>query len=120
RRGGLSVRGGNDLVRYFLSGNHAYQEGIVDWNWDERSSGRMSLSMTPSNALSISANASYMTAATREPGSIWGDILWGRPNTYEGATGIPTEQNPQNELRGWRVNPPEFWRDRQEDITEAK
>ncbi len=111
RRGNLSVRGGTDLISYFVSANYGYQEGLVEWNWDSRSSGRMSLSMNATPTLSINTNTSYMTGSTRAPGSIWGDILWGRPNTYEGATGIP------NPIRGWRVNPPDFWRDLQEDIT---
>src|SRR5690606_28500378 len=111
RRFNLSARGGTEAVQYFVSGNNSYTEGIVDWNWDKRSSGRASISLLPSQSVSSTINFSYTRGSSRAPGSIWGGLLWGRPNTYEGATGIP---NPQ---RGWQSTPPDFWKYDQEDIT---
>lgn len=111
RRYNLSARGGTDAVQYFISGGNSYREGIVHWNWEKNYNGRGSITVRPSESFATTVNFSYMNGSNRAPGSIWGGILWGRPNTYEGATGIP------NNLRGWQSNPPEFWENDQEDKT---
>ncbi|MQA92271.1 MAG: TonB-dependent receptor plug domain-containing protein [Gemmatimonas sp.] len=79
----LSVRGGTDLIQYFASANHNDQDGIVDWNWNTRSSGRISLSVLPTPALSIALNTSYAQSETAPVSNFWGsNFAWGgRPAT---------------------------------------
>ena len=107
----LSVSGGSPQFRYFASANHIDQEGIVDWNFDKRSSGRLSLSITPNDRLDITLNTSVMTGEVKEPGTFWGQAMRGSPRTAADHGGA------ENLLNGWGNFPPDAYRTFQDDRT---
>ena len=107
----LSVAGGTPQFRYFASANHIDQEGIVDWNSDKRSTGRLSLSITPSDRLDITLNTSVMTGETKEPGTFWGQTMRGSPRTAADHGGV------ENRLNGWGSFAPDEYREFQDDRT---
>ena len=107
----LSVAGGTPQFRYFASANHIDQEGIVDWNSDKRSTGRLSLSITPSDRLDITLNTSVMTGETMEPGTFWGQTMRGSPRTAADHGGV------ENLLNGWGSFAPDEYRLFQDDRT---
>lgn len=78
----LSVTGGTDMFQYFASANRSDAEGIVDFNWDRRHSGRLSLSALLTEALTVDMGAYYMKSATRRPGAIFAPFIRGRPARF--------------------------------------
>lgn len=61
----LAVRGGTDLVRYSSSISQTHDVGVVDWNWDKRTSARLNLESMLTDQLTVSAGVSYITGQTR-------------------------------------------------------
>ena len=111
QRYSLSVRGGTELFRYFGSVNRSDLEGFVDWNWDERTAGRVNLSVTPSEQVNIDLNMSVTTGETRHPGNIWAEFIRGRVITAVDFGGL------EHFRRGYGSRPLEEWRDGREDLT---
>ena len=96
----LSVSGGTDLIRYHVGITRGDISGILDTNWDKRTNSRLSLSLTPSESLDITANISYLDATTRHPGSsFWWGMSYGNPSTS-----FETSGNPNNK-RGYFRQP---------------
>jgi TonB-linked SusC/RagA family outer membrane protein len=99
----LGVRGGTDLVRYFLSGEWDDQEGYARTNYSERMSIRSNLSLVPTEALAFDLSAGWVDGLTRAGGQRdWDDMTWGSPSTLD------------TEYRGFAFMPPEM-RQRRED-----
>ena len=99
----LGVRGGTDLVRYFLSGEWDDQEGYARTNDSERMGIRSNLSLVPTEALSFDLSAAWVDGLTRAGGQRdWDDMTWGSPSTLD------------TEYRGFAFMPPEM-RQRRED-----
>lgn len=99
-----SLRGGNDAVRYFVSGSYEHDTGIVDWNWDKRFAIRANLDVALSDKLSLRASNGYIQSRTRLiQGGInfdpFSQLIWSTPATMNQAQ------------RGWMVAPPEEWGD---------
>lgn len=61
----LSVRGGEPNLRYYVSGNWAYQEGYVDWNTDQRNHLRGNLDALVNEKLDFSLSLGIMQSNTR-------------------------------------------------------
>jgi TonB-linked SusC/RagA family outer membrane protein len=61
----LSLRGGTDLIRYFSSISRVHDVGIVDWNWDRRTTVRLNLESVLSDQISVSVGGAYITGQTR-------------------------------------------------------
>jgi TonB-dependent SusC/RagA subfamily outer membrane receptor len=61
----LGVRGGTDLARYSSSISRTHDVGIVDWNWDKRTSVRLNLESMLTDRLTVFAGGSYITGMTR-------------------------------------------------------
>ena len=104
----LSARGGTDLFRYFASFNRNDQDGIVSWNWDQRTTGRVNLDITASDMVTIGLNGSMMSGQTRLVGDLWRQTMSGTPLSavdYGGQESI---------LMGWGGRTPAGLRDGQE------
>jgi len=61
----LGVRGGTDLARYSSSISRTHDVGIVDWNWDKRTSVRLNVESILTDQLTVFAGGSYITGKTR-------------------------------------------------------
>ena len=101
----LSVRGGTDLIRYFASVNRQDQEGIVDWNTDQRQTGRLNLGLSASENLNVDLNMSFTERASREDDGWWRALNWGQPLTALDVGGRDDQR------RGFSGQPPEAKRD---------
>jgi TonB-dependent SusC/RagA subfamily outer membrane receptor len=109
----LSVRGGTDQIQYFGSFGHQYREGIVSWNWERSTSGRLNLGLTPRENLKIDFGLSIMGGSTRDDGSIFSNVYASSPLSaadYGGRTDV---------RRGFQTRPPEGIRDGRDDIRDV-
>lgn len=80
----LSMRGGIDVMRYYLSGQWERREGAVDYNWSNMFNARMNLNVAPSDKVEIDANMGYVQSETRFAQAaagwgIWDQLVWGSP-----------------------------------------
>jgi TonB-dependent SusC/RagA subfamily outer membrane receptor len=94
----LNMQGSGESVRYFLSGAFDRDEGIVDYNWQNKLSGRANVGYFK-NAWDVNASLGTIRSTTRSPNVMQPfttQIIWG---TLAGV-GDP-------KLHGWRRNPPE-------------
>ncbi|HYJ37948.1 MAG TPA: SusC/RagA family TonB-linked outer membrane protein [Chitinophagaceae bacterium] len=62
----ISISGGNDKTRYFVSGSYYYNQGIVDNTDFRRFSFRSNLDQEISNKLSVSFGLNYINSAANE------------------------------------------------------
>ena len=104
----LSARGGTDLFRYFAAFNRNDQDGIVSWNWDQRSTGRVNLDITPNDQLTIGLSGSMMSGDTRFVGDLWRQTMSGSPLSAVEYGGY------ESKLKGWGGRTPEGLRDGQQ------
>ena len=79
-----SLRGGTDIVRYYLSADFDDHEGILDYNTHEKFSTRANVTVVPSENLNVDANLGFVRSNTRfaqaAPGfGIWDMLVWGSP-----------------------------------------
>ena len=72
----FSVRGGTQTIQYFFSLNRDDQAGVVPWNYDERNTVRAAITVTPSDALTITVNGSYMGGENSDADSFWTTNFW--------------------------------------------
>ena len=82
----VNIRGGTDLVRYFISGGYDDEEGIVEYNWNKRLTSRANVSVLPNEQWELTASLGYVQGETRfaqaaSPLGIWEAIQWNNPNT---------------------------------------
>jgi len=78
-----SVRGGTELMRYSASLSRTDQNGVVDWNFDKRTSVRANFQVNASEKFRFSLNGGYSEGERGPPQSFWGgNFAWGgRLNT---------------------------------------
>ncbi|MQA90835.1 MAG: TonB-dependent receptor plug domain-containing protein, partial [Gemmatimonas sp.] len=82
----LSVRGGTDAIRYYLSGDWDDQVGILDWNTDDRRSIRANVGVLITEGLNLDVSTGYVTGNTRylegtdESGDVWDQLMWAQGN----------------------------------------
>ena len=100
QRYNVSVRGGTELLRYSASLNRTDQDGVVDWNWDDRSSVRASLQVNATETFSIALNVAYSESERGPPQNFWAsNFAWG---------GQPSTIFNDHPNRGFRTPPEEF------------
>ena len=95
----LSMSGGSDAIRYFLSANRHDETGVISWNWDKRTNLQANLDVRPWETVSISTSMGYVegerrlaqSGLTTDP---FGNLYWSTPANL-------------NRTRGWRQAPPE-------------
>jgi TonB-linked SusC/RagA family outer membrane protein len=79
----LGVRGGTDAVRYFLSGNYDYDEGVEFWNSNKAVRLRANVNVVFSPKLTLDASTGFVDGFTvfgnqaRADGGVWEDLVWG-------------------------------------------
>jgi TonB-dependent starch-binding outer membrane protein SusC len=61
----LAVRGGTDMVRYSSSVSRTHDVGVVDWNWDKRTTIRLNLESLLTDQLTVTAGGAYISGQTR-------------------------------------------------------
>ena len=98
----LSLRGGNEALRYFTSVSLDDDTGVVEWNWDQRFAARANLDVTVTDEVSIAVGTAFITGQTRlAQTSIETDpftnLVWANPRNLEDGR------------RGFRGAPPEDW-----------
>ena len=83
QRYNVSARGGTELLRYSASLSRSDQDGVVDWNWDERSSVRASIQVNATKTFRFTLNGAYSESERGPPQNFWAsNFAWGgRPNT---------------------------------------
>ncbi|MQA91332.1 MAG: SusC/RagA family TonB-linked outer membrane protein [Gemmatimonas sp.] len=82
----LSVRGGTDQVRYFLSGDYSNDEGVLYYNWDKAVRLRGNVSVLFTEDLTIDVSTGYTQGESRfadvpGEGNIFHDLVWSRYNS---------------------------------------
>ena len=87
----ISLSGGNQSLRYYISGQYDDEQGIVDYNWRKRFSTRMNLTATVSERLDVTSNFGFVRNKTRlgQAANGWdlmGQIHWGSPSRASGST----------------------------------
>ncbi len=86
-----AVRGGLDALRYYASGQYDDAEGVVDYNWRKRYSGRLNLDIPVRDNFQINTNFGYVRNDTRlgQAANGWdlmAQIHWGTPRQKDGPT----------------------------------
>ncbi|MCA9738782.1 MAG: TonB-dependent receptor [Gemmatimonadota bacterium] len=80
----LSMNGGTETVRYYLSGDWDDQTGIVDYNWNRALSLRANVSVVAHEKLSLDASTGYVDGETsfmqqRTSYGLWEQAQWSSP-----------------------------------------
>lgn len=80
----LSVRGGSETLRYFISGQLDDADGVLDYNWRKQYGGRINLESTLRDNLTLTTNFGYVHNNVRlaQPANAWdlvAQIVWGTP-----------------------------------------
>lgn len=80
-----SLRGGSELIHYFISGDLDKSNGIVAYNWQDKYTVRTNLGVVPNSKVTVNGNLGFMRSKTRfgqaAPGwDLWGNIVWGSPS----------------------------------------
>ena len=84
-----SVRGGTELLSYYVSAGYADETGIVPYNTHEQFTTRVNMSVTPPNGTwSFSTNLGYTRNHTRFAQAksrfgVWEATVWARPDTRD-------------------------------------
>ena len=77
----VSVRGGTDNIRYFISANYEDEEGAVWYNTDKTYRFRANIGIVMSENVSLDVSTNYVDGSTRfaspvrRDGGIWADML---------------------------------------------
>ena len=101
----LSARGGTEFVRYFASLRRSDQEGVVSWNDQRDTSGRMNLDLTPHERVNVQLSGSLMSGAVQDSNGWFTQMYSGNPSRAGDFGGI------DNPLRGFYTQTPEMLRD---------
>ncbi len=80
----LSLRGGTDLVRYFLSADWDDQTGIVDYNWQSRLGLRANVTVVPRDNLTVDFSTGFTDGTTsymqqKTSWGVWEQAQWANP-----------------------------------------
>ena len=86
-----NVRGGTDLVRYYVSADVDDQTGILSYNWMKRLNTHANLDISPGGAWDISVNLGVLRSKTRfgqavSGYDIWAALVWARPDLLDTPT----------------------------------
>ena len=86
----VSVRGGTDAIRYFLSGNYDSDEGIVHYDHNKAARVRANVSVVLNELLSLDVSTGYVDGNTRfasaahSQGGIWTNMHFGNGFCWPG------------------------------------
>ncbi len=85
----LSMRGGTDAVRYYLSTDWDDQGGIVDYNWQKRLSLRANVSVVPHDQVTLDVTTGYVDGTTsymqqKTSWGVWEQAQWANPLGRDG------------------------------------
>ena len=78
----LSVRGGTDAMRYFVSGEFLGDNGVLPWNTNDRVNVRANLNLLLAENLTFDVSTGYTDGDTRfatpvtGQGDVWDDMQW--------------------------------------------
>jgi TonB-dependent SusC/RagA subfamily outer membrane receptor len=80
----LSMRGGTDQLRYYLSADYGDDVGIVPYNWKKQTNLRSNLTIIPSDEFTVDVNLGYITGETsfmqqRTAWGMWEQMQWANP-----------------------------------------
>jgi len=80
----LSMRGGTDNIRYYVSADIDDNVGIVDYNWDEGLSTRANLTIIPSPQFTLDISTGYVGGTTSfmqqfTGYGVWEQAQWANP-----------------------------------------
>jgi TonB-linked SusC/RagA family outer membrane protein len=64
---GANIRGGNENVRYFFSGEFGSEQGSVEYNWQRKFDSRASLSWSASQKTIVDLNIGFMHSRLQAP-----------------------------------------------------
>ena len=80
----MSVSGGTNSNRYYISTGYDNDVGVVDWNWDKKFTIRANIDAQPSDKLTLKLNLGHIRDRVRlaQPGGInpdpFSNLVWGR------------------------------------------
>lgn len=80
----MSLNGGTDATRYYLSSTYDNDVGVVSWNWDRKIAGRANIDVEPNSKLRLQGSLGYIRDRIRlaQPGEInpdpFSNLVWGR------------------------------------------
>lgn len=96
----LSINGGNDMVRYFISGGYLHQDGIIKGNKNERSNFRSNIEVQATKNLKVSLKTAALIKDYYQPGaysygnqqgfSIFNQMFYSIPFVPKEYEGLPT------------------------------
>ena len=97
-----TVSGGTDASRYYLSGAHDHDVGIVPWNWEKKFTGRANIDVLTGDKLRLQGSVGHIRDRIRlAQGAIdidpFSNLVWGTPRTMNAGQ------------RGFGFAPPERW-----------
>lgn len=104
----MSVSGGTPALRYYMGGGYEENQGAEPVNRLHRTSLRVNLSATPSDAWDVQASMGYTTGRTYMPyeagggGAVWGTLFSSPGFLYAG-------RNAGNPQLGFRSGPPDIY-----------
>ena len=80
----LSMRGGTERLRYYLSADYGDDAGIVDYNWKKQTNLRSNLTILPSDQFTVNVSLGYITGQTsfmqqRTAWGMWEQFQWANP-----------------------------------------
>ncbi len=79
-----SMRGGTDLIRYYVSADIDRNEGIVSYNWQNQNNLRANLTVLPSPTVTVDVSTGYITGTTSfmqqlTNWGMWEQFQWSNP-----------------------------------------
>ncbi|CAN5853379.1 TonB-dependent receptor [soil metagenome] len=112
----LSMNGGTEQLRYFVSGDFARDEGIDPTNDRDQFSGRANMEITPSEKFNLSVSTGYINNDTQLAceagcgGRMWG-LLFASPLLLPEncAVNAPTGCGWSRGFRSWPTEPYDIW-----------
>ena len=80
----LSMRGGTDNIRYYLSADFDDNVGIVDYNWDRGFSARANVTVLPTSTVTLDVSTGYVDGSTSfmqqyTGWGVWEQAQWSNP-----------------------------------------
>ncbi len=82
--GTMSVSGGSDAIRYFFSGSYDRDEGVVDYNWQNKFNGVSNLSYSAGETFKADLNIGFTRSKTRTASAtqpVTTYVLWACPSS---------------------------------------
>ncbi len=111
---GADVTGGTQEITYFVSADWDRDEGVVPYNWKNRSSGRANLTYSPSDALKLDFGLGAIRSTTESSSAqqpLPTAILWACPSPGCEAGDLQSPNRIDGPYRGYIAYLPEAYED---------